>query len=145
VRRARRGGFALADFVAGMLILAGALTAFTTMTKAKVDLLAAGDQHQRALAAAEEALDRVRTGGLPARPSGPADPDGFRKVVAFAPKADLYDPSRTLPGVEGLVEARALRADGDAHGLYEVRVTVRWRDSASSWARVSLSTVAEAP
>ena len=63
--RRRRRGFAIADFLAGMLVLAGALTAFATMTKSKMDALAQSDQLARGVAAAEEAIDRVRVNGLP--------------------------------------------------------------------------------
>lgn len=139
-RPRRRRGFALADFMTGTLLLAGALGAFTSITRAKFDALAAGDQHVRAAAAAEEALDRVRTGGLPAAPEGPADPDGFRLVTTFAPAG------AGLSGAEGRLEARLLRlAEGDPHDLLEVRVVVSWRDAPARRARVSLSTVAPLP
>lgn len=135
----RRRGVALADFLAGMLILGGAMTAFAAMTRSKMEALAATDQHARALAAAEEAIDRVRTAGLPRAPGGDADADGFRRVHAFE--------------VEGLadgrcvVEARSLRLaeDGAGHDLFEARVVVRWQDAPGRHARVALSTVAPPP
>lgn len=137
--RARRG-FALADFVTGMLVLAGALGAFATITRAKFDALAAGDQHARAVAAAEEALDRVRTGGLPRAPEGQADRDGFRLVATFEPADDA------LAGAEGRLEARLLRvAEGAGHDLLEVRAVVRWRDGSARPSRVALSTAAPLP
>lgn len=136
----RRGGFALADFLTGMLLLAGALGAFATITRAKFDALAAGDQHARAVAAAEEAIDHVRAVGLPRAPEGQADVDGFRLVATFEP-AD-----RALAGAEGRLEARLLRlAEGEAHDLLEVRAVVRWQDGPGRRARVALSTVAPLP
>lgn len=140
-RRGRRAGIALADFVTGMLLLAGALGAFAAITRAKFEALSAGDQHLRAVAAAEEALDRVRTAGLPRAPEGAADPDGFRLVATFAPA----DPA--LQGAEGRLEARLLRtAEGAAaHDLLEVRAVVRWQDGPGRRARVASSTVAALP
>lgn len=136
-RRGRRTGIALADFVTGMLVLAGALGVFATITRSKFEALSAGDQHLRAVAAVEEALDRVRTGGLPRAPEGPATPDGFRLVMTFEP-AD-----RALLGAEGRLEARLLRtAEGGAHDLLEVRAVVTWQDGAGRRARVAASTVA---
>ncbi|MCO5165709.1 MAG: hypothetical protein M9894_04995 [Planctomycetes bacterium] len=137
----RRRGVALADFVTGMLLLAGALGAFASITRAKFDAIAAGDQHARAVAAAEEAVDRVRLEGLPRLPHGDADPEGFRLVGAFVPSA-----GHGLARPEGRVEARGLRLSaGDARGLFEVRVVVTWQDAPGRRARVRLSTVAAAP
>jgi hypothetical protein len=135
VTRGRRG-VALADFLAGSLILAGAVTGFSTMTRTKLVALSTADQHARALAAAEEAIDRVRTGGLPRAPQGDADPDGFRLVLVFNVK--------DLPEGMGRVEVRSLRLDDDGpgHGLYEARAVVRWQDGPERRARVALSTVA---
>lgn len=140
-RRRGRRGVAIADFLAGMLVLSGALTGFAAMTRAKMDALAQSDQLARGVAAAEEALDRLRVSGLPKAPSGFADVDGFRVVTTFAP---------TAPGLfraEGRVDARALRASEGAavHGLFEVRVVVSWQDSATGRAEVRLSTVAPLP
>lgn len=138
--RARRAGIALADFITGMLLLAGALGAFATITRAKFDALAASDQHARAVAAVEEAIDRVRTAGLPRAPEGQADPDGFRLVAAFSPA----DPA--LAGAEGRLEARLLRVtDGEAHDLLEVRAVVTWQDGPARRARVAMTTVAPLP
>jgi hypothetical protein len=134
----RRRGFALADFLAGMMLLAGAMTAFATMTRAKLDALSMADQHARALAAAEEAIDRLRTGGLPRAPQGAADADGFRQVLDFG-----------VPGLQectGRIEARGLRVEGaEAGDLFEARVVVTWRDGPMRNARVGLSTIARAP
>lgn len=143
LQRTRRGrrGFAIADFLAGMLVLAGALTAFATMTRSKMDALAQSDQLARGIAAAEEALDRVRTGGLPRAPFGDADVEGFRQVATFKPQgAGLYRP-------EGRIEARALRvgAGGGVHGLFEARVVVTWQDGPTRRAAVRLSTISPAP
>lgn len=136
-----RRGVALADFVTGMLLLAGALGAFAAITRSKFDAIAASDQHARAVAAAEEAVDRVRLEGLPRLPHGEADADGFRLVAAFTPAA-----GHGLAGAAGRVEARGLRlAEGDAQGLFEVRAVVSWQDGPGRRARVRLSTVAPAP
>lgn len=140
-RRRRRGGVAIADFLAGMLILAGALTAFATMTRSKFDALAQSDQLARGVAAAEEAIDRLRTGGLTRAPFGDADVDGFREVATFTPTAPgLFEP-------KGRIEARALRVGAGAaiHGLFEARVVVTWQDGPARRAAVRLSTIAQVP
>jgi hypothetical protein len=137
VTRSRRAGVAIADFLAGTFVLAGALTAFASMTRAKIDALGTSDQRALALAAAEEAADRVRTGGLPAAPHGDADPDGFRAVATFRPETRLAH-------VEGRIEARSLRfaGAGDDHDLFEARITVRWKDGATTFGQLALSTIA---
>lgn len=122
--RQRRRGFALADFIAGTLLFTGAVVGFSTMTRAKMDALGLAEQQAAALAQAETAADRVRLDGLPGAPSGEADADGFRLCGAF----DVTGP---LPGATGRVEARRLRVqDGEARGLWEARVVVRWRERA---------------
>lgn len=137
--KSRRRGVALADFLAGMLILAGAMTAFATMTRSKMEALAATDQHARALAAAEEAIDRVRTGGLPRAPEGDADADGFRRVHELAVSG--------LADGRCRIEARSVLLDdgGAGHDLFEARVVVRWKDGATRQGRVALSTVVPPP
>ena len=136
-RPGTRRGVALADFLAGMLLLAGAMTAYATMTRSKMDALSMADQHARALATAEEAIDRVRTGGLPRAPQGPADADGFRHVMDFGVVG--------LLGCTGRIEARSLRLEGgEAADLFEARVVVRWTDGPMRNARIALSTVAGA-
>jgi len=141
VRRAcgRRRGIALADFVAGTVILAGVVSAFTSMTRAKFDALAEAELHGRAAIAVQAGLDEVRARGLSAEPSGPADIDGFRRVEALAVRDEQ------LAEASAEVQARFLRmASGEAHGLYEVRVVVRWRGRHGEQ-RLSGSTVAPLP
>jgi hypothetical protein len=129
---------ALADYVCGMLIFSASLVAFSTLTASKLRLLDAAHGRQRALGAAETRLDALRLGGLPAAPAGGGDVDGFRKVQDFAP-------APKLPAGWGRVDARALRLSaGQAHGLYEVRVTVGWRD-VNGRNQLSLSTLAPPP
>ncbi|RMG15501.1 MAG: hypothetical protein D6731_08230 [Planctomycetota bacterium] len=121
MRPRRRRGFALADFVAGTVIFAGALGAFAALTRAKMTVLSQTHRRAQALAAAELAVDRLRREGLPAPPRGAADPDGYRSVARFTPTE--------APWLRGHLDARALRmAVGDGHLLYEARVTVRWRE-----------------
>ncbi len=122
----RRRGFALADFIGGTLLFTGSLVGFSVMTRSKMDALALAEQHASALAQAETAADQVRLSGLPAAPSGEADLEGFRLCSAF-------DVVGGLPGAVGRVEARRLRVlEGEAHGLWEARVVVRWRERADS-------------
>jgi hypothetical protein len=128
---------ALADFVTGMFLFSLTMMTFAALTSSKLKLLNAGEWLLRGVAAAEVAVDRVRTDGLSARPEGSADAGGFRKVETFK-VGGLHLGS-------GLVEARALRmAEGAAHQLYEVRVTVHWRDDTGP-SRTQLSTVAHLP
>lgn len=128
---------ALVDFVIGTLIFSATILTFGTLTTSKLALLNSGERLQHALAAAEFQVDTIRLSGLSAAPAGQADVSGFRRVSAFTP--------RGLTHSSGLVEARALRVQqGDGHQLYEVRVTLRWRDD-SGQSRLSLSTVATLP
>ncbi len=137
----RRRGLALVDYVVGSMILAGALTAWVGLTRAKAQAIGEVHAQALALAAAEEALDGVRRAGLPGMPEGPADAAGFRLVAPFAPRAP------GLPGAAGRLEARALQTtEGRAHGLFEVRAVVRWGPpSADGRSRASLSTVLPGP
>ena len=136
-RRAR--GIVLADFITGTLIFSAALMAFFALTGSKFKLLDTCEMRTHALAAAEAEIDRVRLEGLAAAPEGQATLDGFRTVSTFKPMG------RLLQG-EGLIEARALRMEGqaDPRRLFEVRVTVRWRDT-SGPGRLHLSTVTTLP
>lgn len=130
--RMRRRGFALADFIAGTLLFTGSLVGFTVMTRSKMDALGLAEQQASALAQAETAADRVRLAGLPAAPSGEADLEGFRLCSTFD-VASVSSGTAGLPGATGRVEARRLRVlDGEAHGLWEARVVVRWRERADS-------------
>lgn len=125
--------------MAGTLILAGVLSAFTGMTRAKFDVLAEGELHARGAAVVARALDRVRRDGLTAEPQGPSDPNGFRRVATFAVGDDQ------LAEASGEVQARSLRMErGDACGLFEVRVVVRWRGRFGDQ-RLTGSTVAPLP
>ncbi len=135
--RARRA-FALADFLAGTLVLAGVVAGFTSLTRAKFDAISEGELHARGVSAVEARLDRIACDGLPAAPAGEADEQGFRLVEAFTP-----DDAGLAAGV-GRVEARYLRTEGDSHGLYEVRVAVDWR-GAHGEGRFAASTIAPLP
>ena len=130
--RQRRRGFALADFIAGTLLFTGSLVSFTVMTRSKMDALELAEQQAAALAHAETAADRVRLGGLPAAPSGEPDLEGFRLCAAFD-VASVTSGGAGLPAATGRIEARRLRVlEGEAHGLWEARVVVRWRERADS-------------
>jgi len=119
---ARRGGFALADFVAGSLVLSATLTAFVALTNSKFQVLRAAELRSRAQVALEQEVDRVRLEGLAGLPAGQADLQGYRLVSEF-------EPGGALPAGEGRVEARALRIDGGVgRRLYEARVSVGWLD-----------------
>lgn len=121
----RRAGFALADFVAGTIILAGAVTAWVAITRAQLDATRQADLRGRARSAALLALDEARLSGIE-KPSGEADANGFRLVKTF-PVANLPQLASREPS--GRLEARRLAFDGegDARGLVELRATVRWR------------------
>jgi hypothetical protein len=137
--RQRARGFVMADFLTGTLIFSATLIAFFAMTESKFKLLDASEMRSRALAEAEVEIDRIRFEGLTVEPKGQADLDGFRLARKFKP-------AKRLVRGEGVVEARALRmkGEGNPRRLYEVRVTVRWRDK-SGGGRVHLSTVSALP
>lgn len=137
-RSSRHRGFALADFLAGSMILSGTMALFVALTQSKFRTLEAAELRSRAQAALEVELDRVRLQGPGGVPAGEADREGFRVARSFSPEG-------RLPVGQGQVALRALRVDGAAaHQMFEARVTVRWQErpgDARSWMRISASTV----
>ena len=120
----RDRGIALMDFVAGSLILAGAVAAWVSITRAQLDSNAFADRRLQARNACERALDDVRAEGPSALADLPkADASGFAVMKRF-PVANL--PS-TLKEMAGRVEARPLKGE-NAFGAYEVRAVVRWKN-----------------
>ena len=137
-RRPWRRGFALADFVAGSLIVTATLVGFTALTRAKMQVLGDAQRRTAALAASEAALDRLRLEGLPVAPKGEADKLGYRQVSTFKPAG--------YPTANGTIDARALRmAVGEAHLLYEARVSITWRSDDNAENVIRLSTVTNLP
>lgn len=138
----RRRGFALIDFITGMVIFSAVMVAFVDLTRSKFGLISATEMQTRGLGAAEEVLDRLRVEGLRTEPADGAKRDafGFRTLRTFVPAKE-----HGLPAGEGEVAVRSLRMKtGDAHLLYEVRITVSWRD-ASGRSHLALSTVLPRP
>ncbi len=139
MRKTRTRGMVLADFLTGTLIFSATLIAFFALTESKFKVIDASEMRTHALGAAELVVDRIRLEGLQAEPKGLADLDGFRQVSTFKPMG-------RLTRGEGVIEARALRmqGEGDPQRLLEVRVTIRWRDTSGN-GRLHLSTVAALP
>jgi len=125
---ARRRGFALADFIAGTVILAGAVSAWVAITRAQLDATRHADQRGKARNAALLALDDARLEGATAlrTASGPADKNGFRLVRTFAVPGLPVLVSREP---QGRLEARELPVEGDTAGgsAIELRATITWR------------------
>lgn len=123
MRRAR--GIALIDFIAGTIILAGAVTAWVTLTRAQLESVAFADRRQQARNAAARALDDAKAEGAAvfAAELDKPGPDGFSLVRRFT--------VTNLPAVgsepAGRLEARPLRTE-NACGCFELRAVVRWKN-----------------
>jgi hypothetical protein len=125
-RRGRRSrGIALADFMTGTLVLAGAVTAWAAITRAQIDAATFSDRRAHARDAALSALDLARVEGVASAGSLSVAPDknGFRLWRTF-PVAGL--PGASQPA--GRLEVRPLVVDGAASssGALEARATVTW-------------------
>lgn len=126
-QRLWRRGFALADFLTGTMIFAGALVGFTALTRSKFDLIHQASSEQVVTKHLEASLDRVRREGLPAKPNvNKTDAEGYQWVAER--KLDL---PRTGAAVEE-IRVRPL-VHFDAAGtrqieteVYEVRVQLTW-------------------
>jgi hypothetical protein len=126
-RRRRERGIALADFITGTIILAGAVTAWVSITRAQFDATSFAGGREQARNAALEALEVARptVGAACTSLSGEADKEGFRVVQTFA-VTNLPAPGPGKPS--GVIEARPLVVDGrPSPGVFEVRATVTWR------------------
>jgi hypothetical protein len=127
VRARRRSGFALADFIAGSLILAGAVGAWASLTRAQIDAAALVERRTRALYAAEEALARGRSAPAAATAAAAKSTNGaWVEVERFAPRG-LVAVSSGASG--GVVEARPLAAKASfaPPAAVELRARLEWR------------------
>jgi hypothetical protein len=125
------------DFIAGSVILAGAVTAWVSITRAQIDAVAFADRRQQARNACARALDDVSAESLDSVVSelGKSDKNGFALVRRFTVA------SLPSPGGEpcGRLEARPLRTES-ACGCYELRAVVRW-NTLNGVEQTELSTV----
>jgi hypothetical protein len=132
----RRRGFALADFFTGTVVFAGAMVAFATMTRSKMETIDQAATRHRALAVAEATMDEIRRAGSVKIPEIKADSDGFSEV---------RHTDSTIQGIGKAsiqIDARSARVvGGRSQGLLEVRVRVRWKD-ATGPSYLQLSTLA---
>lgn len=139
MRGSRSRGVGLADFITGSVILAGAVGAWTALTKAQLDAAGDADRRSQARNAVVGVLERARAEGAGplATLAGEADKDGFRLVKTFP----LGNRS-SLPGAQdGRLEARPLAVDGGSgRGLFELRAVGVWRGEHGN-DRLELSTV----
>ncbi len=120
----RARGIALMDFVAGSIILAGAVAAWVSITRAQLDSNAFADRRLQARNACGRELDDIRREGASALEDRPRpDASGFSVIRTF-PVSNL--PS-TLKGHAGRVEVRPLKTENGC-GCYEVRAVVRWKN-----------------
>lgn len=124
LRARTRRGFALADFIAGSLILSATITAFVAMSRAKFQVLHAVEQLQVAQTALEAEADALRARDAISLPDGEPDAEGFVTLEAFEAPASFHQG-------EGAILLRPLQvstedADADARGLYEARLTLTW-------------------
>ena len=135
MKRAR--GFALMDFIAGSVILAGAVTAWASLTNAQLESAAFADRRQQARNACARALDDARAEDLESLVSelGKPGPDGF----AIAKRFQVPGLPTTSSENPGRLEARPLKTE-TRFGCYEVRATVRWKNP-NGVDQVELSTI----
>lgn len=135
MRRAgiQRRGFALADFLTGTMIFAGALVGFSALTKSKFDVIHQAGAEQVAQGHLEAALDAVRRDGLTGKPNlKKVDRDGFLSVA---------ERTLSLRGLGKVSETLAVRPllSFDPQGqrlieteVYEVRVQLSWAEGQRS-------------
>lgn len=142
----RAAGFAMTDFIAGTVILAGVLAAWTSATRAQLGAAGAADRRTRALYAAEEALVRFEAASGFTRASEARTGGG-----AFA-EVERFDVAGLLPTTEGgkagLVEVRPLEAKVEgavAPQAFEARARVEWRSDGGRTDRLEVSTILCAP
>lgn len=132
---ASRRGFALADFLTGTAIFAGALVAFAGLTRSKFTVLHEAGALQIGQSHLEAELDRLRREGLPAAPAGQADARGFqpvaRRTVGLRGLGSATETVSARPLVILAGEQRRVEAD-----LLEVRVELRWTEGALSLSAV---------
>jgi len=127
-RRIWRRGFALADFLTGTLIFAGALVGFTALTRSKFDLIHQASSENVVTGHLEQSLDALRREGLPAAPDlNKTDREGYQWVA---------ERKLQLPGVGPATETTTVRplVHFDPKGrrlvetrVYEVRVELIWQ------------------
>lgn len=123
-----RRGFALADFLTGTMIFAGALVGFTTLTSSKFEMIHQASSEQVVKGQLESSLDLLRRDGLPAKPDlSKTDRDGYQWVAERKLK---------LRGLEAATETTSVRplVHFDAAGrrlieteVYEVQVKLTWQ------------------
>jgi hypothetical protein len=121
------------DFIAGSVILAGAVTAWAAITHAQLDSVAYSDRRFQARNAATRALEEARAEGAEPLAAaqdgahGPRDSQGFSLLRTFAVLG--LRPMGTEP--VGRLEVRALPVDTDAEQsgrrVFEVRAVIRWK------------------
>jgi hypothetical protein len=117
------------DFIAGSIILAGAVTAWAAITHAQLDSLSYADRRVQARNAATRALEEARAEGAAPLAAAPAatSPQGWRLLRTFT-VAGLV-PAGKEP--VGRLEVRPLAVESDAEHadrpVFEVRATVQWK------------------
>jgi hypothetical protein len=123
--RARSRGIALVDFIAGTVMLAGAVTAWVALTRAQLDSVAFVDRRQQARNACARALDDARSEGVEALTAelGKTDANGFALIRRFP----VHNLPSTANEPAGRLEARPLKTE-NAWGCWEVRAVVRWKN-----------------
>ena len=156
--RRRTAGFAIADFLCGTLILAGAVATWATLTRAQIDVAAETERRARALYAAEEALARFQgarglslfAGGAPGTTTDFALIERFEgRGLARARKDEPVGRLEARPA-----DARGLAStpgeDPGAAGVrmpraIEVRARLEWRGDNNATDRLEVSTLVIAP
>jgi hypothetical protein len=115
------------DFVAGTIILAGAVTGWAAITRAQFDSVAQADRRIVARNAATQLLEQARARGVEPLLENALAPDakGWRLARTF--EVAGLRPHGTEP--VGRLELRPLAVEGqaDAASVIEVRAVVRWR------------------
>ncbi|MBL4850015.1 MAG: hypothetical protein JKY65_31185 [Planctomycetes bacterium] len=124
-----RRGFAIADFLVGTAIFAGALVGFTTLSQSKFDVIHQASAEQVALSRLEFEIDKLRRVGLPGAPNpAKTDPDGFQPVRSETVKLKGLGPGTLTISARPLVSRNAANQRVLDTDLYEVRVKLVWTD-----------------
>jgi hypothetical protein len=126
-RRISRRGFALADFLTGTMIFAGALVGFTALTRSKFDLIHQASAENVATGHLEATLDVLRRDGLPAKPDlSKTDRNGYQWVAERKLNLTGVGPATETTTVRPLVHFDAQGRRLVETQVYEVRVELTW-------------------
>ncbi len=123
-----RRGFALADFLTGTMIFAGALVGYTGLTRSKFEMISQASSEQVVKGQLEASLDLLRREGLPAKPNlSKTDSEGYQWVAERKVELRGLGPAKVTTSVRPLTHFDPAGQRLIETEVYEVRVQLTWR------------------